>query len=946
MKDIFNTVYATEDEMDAQKKALISELIKIPVEGEIYDADVIYNDNGQLGVGDYLIRQWSRSNGNLAGFNDDEGIKINRGSIKSALRDIEGDFWKEAFKEIRRAWLKIIDDRQLMKSVNLLYKKYPSLNNAQYAFSKISSIVDKLDINDPYTICDKSKNYNNLTKEAVKLISTLSKYVDDICKSKIMRNVSRKFNWEFVNRNFDIAIGREKQSENEYEDDYPRDDANLDDVFWIGREKSDRFARTGRYNIVIDAYKRFFEFYALTMRYSKENAAAIFYGLGIIKEEKPIQYTRADKDAEIDQKAWDIVQKELKADNRDPSDRRTAEEIAKDVAWNTYSALNRKFSTLRPEEVDGKTAEEAAYDAENPTDDGEEPPQDAPISSFFGKTREDWEAFYEQNNHKDFEEFIEKAKKRIQELRRPGGAHKLAYPIPDKKLFSDIKQRKNYISIAYQKVNEEFSGLFVQHEKYHSFLTNINSLIDRLYDIVINDYIPDDNNVADSLISIYNYSVNDISSMEIKNVSDFLPKTDDEWKKIITNKFAYEHGQNQLHLKAPVDFDPTKDERLQRHLKYLQPIRDEEIQKTETFAKDFNEFLNEIKTYIYVGIQIYNERFNLATETYNDKFLTTGLNEDFNPRIMDYINSTYNDSIFRLLKKREFSGNLSKEDEDELNRLSDEKEKKYQELIDKSELVNRDDIRYDYVYYWELRALEDFEYQHNLAQSQQEQNEAKKRFNAAKARLLAEPEEEGQDFWGAIDDYIDNNEFFRNLNPEDIKTQIKDIDDDIKDTEKALSLLRPGVGLGNYRPNSSYSKSILFGKIYLLKKLIQGNLAKIKKIKTGKESESGDKDIDVSNLSKKLQMWLLGQEKLDPRIEKFLIDETTEKTQHIAAQQDAKKNLERRLSTVNTFYRVPDIIVLGKNTWKTIVANMKKHARGVLVNYINHNYERKEMSAG
>ena len=117
-------------------------------------------------------------------------------------------------------------------------------------------------------------------------------------------------------------------------------------------------------------------------------------------------------------------------------------------------------------------------------------------------------------------------------------------------------------------------------------------------------------------------------------------------------------------------------------------------------------------------------------------------------------------------------------------------------------------------------------------------------------------------------------------------------------------------------------------------------------IKTGKESESGDKDIDVSNLSKKLQMWLLGQEKLDPRIEKFLIDETTEKTQHIAAQQDAKKNLERRLSTVNTFYRVPDIIVLGKNTWKTIVANMKKHARGVLVNYINHNYERKEMSAG
>ena len=208
MKNIFSDVYARDEETNRQKKNLIATIVNIPVNAEIYNDDIIRNSGDRLGLGDYLIYQWSLSNGNPANFRDWAGINIDEGDITEELKNIEEEFWKNAFIEVRKKWnvlygrkdvfvkIKKYADNYYKKhynsghSLNMndiskrgrytdqeikgIYHSFKSPEEGYYFNEKIEpieNIIRKITTPSPYTIC---KSGESLTDAAVKLMSSLA----------------------------------------------------------------------------------------------------------------------------------------------------------------------------------------------------------------------------------------------------------------------------------------------------------------------------------------------------------------------------------------------------------------------------------------------------------------------------------------------------------------------------------------------------------------------------------------------------------------------------------------------------------------------------------------------------------------------------------------------------------------------------------------------------
>ncbi len=886
MKNIFSDVYARDEETNRQKKNLIATIVNIPVNAEIYNDDIVRNSEDRLGLGDYLIYQWSLSNGNPANFRDWAGISIDEGSITKELKNIEEDFWKNAFIEVRKKWNALYGDKsvfvKIKKNARDYYKKhYNKSPEEEYRFNErikpIQDIIKKITSPSPYSIC---KPEQNLTDAAVKLMSSLANYIERLdlpmAGSAVFYPVMDLYSTV-------VSLSNKKSRSIEI-GLVPNDEL---------RNKSGvRDSEDSEYNIDRKAWKRYEELYGSSADSEVQNRSVM-----------------ADRSAEAIKK-----QEEDSAKSTDGKPTKTPDEKLKELKYGKY-----RFP-LQPE-----------------------------------------------NEH----------------------------------LFDDLEKSRKTLDIAFKTLNDDLKEF-----KFNTFKKNIfgdlspNNVIEGLLEItksmsdITDNFFPEritPENQQDNVYKIQGITIykdgdpgwgkvgtlgklrrdEDTVVWDKKNAESLAKNTivdpsqilidENQFKDTLTQNASIRHYNKQLHLSNPVDFKAENDVELQKNLQNLNALFEEQKSKANDIMMDYNSVLNTAKQFIEICSQIFFERWKIADSVAGDIRLTTIADpEAWHPR-----QGHLYDAVQDLVKQKKEEGfPWEKADEDELNGLMDD-------MKDIS-VVDPSDYRYDYVYYYEWQAQK-WEFEQDTKKSSVKGNDIiKRRFNEIKADIIANPDDnsESEDFWGPVDDVLDNGEFFRNTNPEELKKEVSSVEDVIKNLTNGMTMIQP---LSHDQANISNASKFRFydllskRRAYHVYQLIKNNIDKINNIKIdGKESPTKitlspqEKDHEetanetvvtfksiVDYILYKNSIGTQGKgEQLDPRIVKFLDDATVEYARRIKEAENSKDILSRKLNVVNAFFRGgPKVVVLDKSTWKTIISRMKPSARRVLVNYINHNYEKKERSA-
>lgn len=879
--------YQREKAVSESKKALINKVINIPTNAEIYNEEIVYSDENRMGLGDYLIYQWKKSNGNPDNFTNDIGIQIRRDSIEKVLTDIVTSFWKKAFREILVIWKHyILDDRELMKIINKLFSDDIKLKNDKLEnWESIVKIMDKISDPNPYSICGPD---NDLTKSAISLMDKLAKHIDFLLRTT---GSFRYGSTEPVPHSSGKYPG--DPSEAEWDAIYNRNAPYMDwNHPWKETIKDLTLARTnmkdsddqhqaykftglqGKYFYVWSIFRKL---YTEVVQYSKSNSQTIRYGMGMIRTEKPV--SRENPMDEIDSKA------RLAADMA----------IGKDPYSYFYSNIEFPDRELKFPVT----------------------PDVSPVLNEIGKIKS----------------YLEMNTKKISELREElSPFFKKVYQYGQDQL-RENKEKKKF------QIVDRLSGVErYLMELYELTINNykpLNEVIATVLPIDINsrmdaaDTYPQKYKVEGDCEEIRRFCVNPENRLDIE---DFLSSVNDDYWKSYT----------QFYNKSPNEPENT-------------------ISKLKELSSIYNETVNQFLKLMEDCRTVFYKREEIATEVLNSKNLSIFDKDEYHP----LLSAVYDEA-------EKIKDSDAEEDETPVAKHTKEKTlARLENLLNSVETVKPDDIRYDYVYYFEKTKIDSFKKVERENIERKRSYDLEKQFHIEKQKLLENPPDdpserrEMEDFWGSFDDWLDNKTFFQNLNPKDIEDQIQAIDDELEQlklSRERFSVIEylnfinsPGANLQNRddENNSRTSMAAKIRKIRFLYYFVLNNFDKIKNTKLpdfeGKKKDEvrsdlvGEydeymKDLDKETLLDTIKSYFAGKRPVNPKIKAYLDKEIIALDGEIKAKEAAKDNLKRRLITVKDFASTPEIVTLDKSTWQDIVSKMQKKARYILTRYIDGHY--------
>ena len=476
------------------------------------------------------------------------------------------------------------------------------------------------------------------------------------------------------------------------------------------------------------------------------------------------------------------------------------------------------------------------------------------------------------------------------------------YPISDNNLFNDLEKNLRYIKPAYENAREAYQKISVfgvneNGEQYKSVIDMVfaeeRSVLSQTESGCekIVDFNPGDNFI-NSLEDSVNFGIIVEKPLEyaIKEAKDIMPKNDDEWIFVLNRDYL---------ITLPPDkraqWNPDKDEAYQNLKSNIDKFRNDKAAEYEDFYTKYNELLFVLDKFYKCAAEINAQRRKIFEECEKDFSLTIFRQYSFHPRLHDF---RYNVSI------------------------SDD---------DIKPPIRPNDIRFDYVKWLEFQSYE--VYKKELATSYHigARRVGEKMMSAARQEVRNEPSAESEDFWGTVDDWIDNRKFFKQLNSEKISSEINDIDDRIKRAKLVQSMYQSCLDL-KFNTRSLNLRDIRNKVMFLYTVVL----------------ESNDKALDGysrRDILRNIKLYLSDRFSADHKIrnflEEFIASKLAEAHSVIRTQEELKKTLEKQMATVKAFSTTPETIVLKKDTWRGIVSKMKRSARSVLINYINTNYEKK-----